>query len=581
MRVVETRKGMKKKTGQVRIGPYKPVDNSGSTYARRMATAYVDSEYVIHYLKGMPTLESTKQIFSRDEKQTRALTTSELEELLEIIDEGYWPSQPLPAQPTIEDYVRHKLQSSGRVCNCCNYHTHKNVCTSISVRRVTVKPASNESLVARFECSTWLSVFWRILRVLRGSVSTLLQVVPSAQKYREEKVLWNPAHPEHYNKLKKEDAWNRLASLLDSERQTCKNKTTSLLASLRREKQKTKQSTSTGKSADEVYHSTWFAYKAMIFLLDRNTPRATTDTLREREGASEQPPDDCPPPANKSDNECPPPANKATMNALRLPIKATMIALRLQKGKQSPKPGRDNGIYVQYFKREPSKRSQLRTNLTNVKHMVSESIEDRSLKCLIDTGASISIIKIETLHPETKASSKEILNLKGISDSEKPMKTLDEPLFSKNHKCIAYPVSVNLEDDNPFLSEALKNSDDFNILISQPQLEQITSSFKCTNRVNNTEKSIGKLYKLYGSLSHLTATKRMKRGWFDGIGSVMKTVFGTLDSDDAVYYDESIEKVLKDDEHIYKLMKNQIRVTQTAINLLPHRGSYMNQAIFS
>ncbi|GBP27294.1 hypothetical protein EVAR_77308_1 [Eumeta japonica] len=130
------------------------------------------------------------------------------------------------------------------------------------------------------------------------------------EKYREEEVLWNPADREHYNKLKKEDAWNRLASLLDSERQTCKNKMTSLLASLRREKQKTKQSTSTGKSADEVYHSTWFAYKAIIFLLDRNTPRAITDTLREREGASEQPPDDCPPPANKSDNDCPPPSRK-------------------------------------------------------------------------------------------------------------------------------------------------------------------------------------------------------------------------------------------------------------------------------
>lgn len=67
------------------------------------------------------------------------------------------------------------------------------------------------------------------------------------EKYREKEVLWNPAHPEHYNKLKKEDAWNRLASLLDSDRQTCKKKMTSLLASLRREKQKTKQSTSTGK----------------------------------------------------------------------------------------------------------------------------------------------------------------------------------------------------------------------------------------------------------------------------------------------------------------------------------------------
>ncbi|GBP33295.1 hypothetical protein EVAR_30883_1 [Eumeta japonica] len=67
---------------------------------------------------------------------------------------------------------------------------------------------------------------------------------------------------------------------------------------------------SSSDEGDEVYHSTWFAYKAMIFLLDRNTPRATTDTLRERR-CSEQPPDDCPPPTNKSDNECPPPTNKS------------------------------------------------------------------------------------------------------------------------------------------------------------------------------------------------------------------------------------------------------------------------------
>ena len=44
------------------------------------------------------------------------------------------------------------------------------------------------------------------------------------EKYRDEEVLWNVAHPEHYNKLKKEDAWNRLALLLDSERETCKKK---------------------------------------------------------------------------------------------------------------------------------------------------------------------------------------------------------------------------------------------------------------------------------------------------------------------------------------------------------------------
>ncbi|GBP93752.1 hypothetical protein EVAR_51321_1 [Eumeta japonica] len=57
------------------------------------------------------------QNINQEDDLARALTTSKLEELLEIIDEGYRPCQPLPAQPTIEDYVHHKLQSSGRVCN--------------------------------------------------------------------------------------------------------------------------------------------------------------------------------------------------------------------------------------------------------------------------------------------------------------------------------------------------------------------------------------------------------------------------------------------------------------------------------
>ena len=49
-------------------------------------------------------------------------------------------------------------------------------------------------------------------------------------------------------------------------------------------------------------------------------------------------------------------------------------------------------------------------------------------------------------------------------------------------------------------------------------------------------------------MSRLSSTKRTKRGWFDGIGSVLKTVFGTLDHDDAIYYDDIINKVLQDDK---------------------------------
>ncbi|CAG9137712.1 unnamed protein product [Plutella xylostella] len=97
------------------------------------------------------------------------------------------------------------------------------------------------------------------------------------------------------------------------------------------------------------------------------------------------------------------------------------------------------------------------------------------------------------------------------------------------------------------------------------QLEEISSNLKCKKRLETVRKSLDKSIFLFESLSHLTSTKRTKRGWFDGIGSVLKTVFGTLDSDDAVYYDQVIQKVISDESEIFNVMKNQIQITQSAI----------------
>lgn len=44
------------------------------------------------------------------------------------------------------------------------------------------------------------------------------------EKYKEMTILWDPSHPEHYNKIKKQDAWVDLASLLETEVETCKKK---------------------------------------------------------------------------------------------------------------------------------------------------------------------------------------------------------------------------------------------------------------------------------------------------------------------------------------------------------------------
>ncbi|KAL1509953.1 hypothetical protein ABEB36_004617 [Hypothenemus hampei] len=85
--------------------------------------------------------------------------------------------------------------------------------------------------------------------------------------YRKYELLWNPKHPHYYNKNKKFDAWSDLAAQLERPIDACKTKISALLSSLRRER------------ADEVYISSWYAFKSLQFLLDRDKPRERVDTI--------------------------------------------------------------------------------------------------------------------------------------------------------------------------------------------------------------------------------------------------------------------------------------------------------------
>ncbi|XP_046666544.1 uncharacterized protein LOC124358291 [Homalodisca vitripennis] len=81
--------------------------------------------------------------------------------------------------------------------------------------------------------------------------------------------LWQPNHKLYFNKIKKNDAWEAIATQLETTYDTVKSKITSLLASFRREKNKEETSKGTGKGADEIYRSKWFAYEAFGFLKDK------------------------------------------------------------------------------------------------------------------------------------------------------------------------------------------------------------------------------------------------------------------------------------------------------------------------
>lgn len=58
---------------------------------------------------------------------------------------------------------------------------------------------------------------------------------------------------------------------------------------------------------------------------------------------------------------------------------------------------------------------------------------------------------------------------------------------------------------------------------------------------------------------------RKRRGIFNGIGSVWKSITGNLDASDGEYFNECINKVSQDERHIETLLKNQISVTTSVI----------------
>ncbi|CAH1957204.1 unnamed protein product [Acanthoscelides obtectus] len=110
--------------------------------------------------------------------------------------------------------------------------------------------------------------------------------------YKIKTLLWDPKNKNHFKKNFTEDTWREIADEMETTAEQCKEKIISLLASFRREKNKTKQGTGTGKGRDEVYYSRWFAYEAFRFLEDRDLPRkrlaTELDDVNEAAVSSEQ-----------------------------------------------------------------------------------------------------------------------------------------------------------------------------------------------------------------------------------------------------------------------------------------------------
>ena len=84
-------------------------------------------------------------------------------------------------------------------------------------------------------------------------------------------------------------------------------------------------------------------------------------------------------------------------------------------------------------------------------------------------------------------------------------------------------------------------------------------------------------------LGHTEQVQRNRRGWFNGIGTMFKTLIGTLDEDDAEYYNKAINEVRNDEREVTKLLKEQTSVVMSTIKNFNNTISSLNknELIFS
>ena len=75
-------------------------------------------------------------------------------------------------------------------------------------------------------------------------VWTQERVIELTELYKRKEIILDPKHPMHFNKIRKQDAWEELGKEMNRLVDECKK---NLLSSLRREKMKIRKSSGTRK----------------------------------------------------------------------------------------------------------------------------------------------------------------------------------------------------------------------------------------------------------------------------------------------------------------------------------------------
>lgn len=132
--------------------------------------------------------------------------------------------------------------------------------------------------------------------------------------------------------------------------------------------------------------------------------------------------------------------------------------------------------------------------------------------------------------------------------------------YENTWKLIVHVDLSNLESKFNLIESTIQKTQDI------CQYDKAANSSLCNTSLKLLEQSLPVIKSKFESFNDLIGHNRQKRGIIDGIGTIFKLVFGTLDHNDAEYYDKVINSLEKDDKAQFKLLEEQTHVVKSTIS---------------
>lgn len=139
-----------------------------------------------------------------------------------------------------------------------------------------------------------------------------------------------------------------------------------------------------------------------------------------------------------------------------------------------------------------------------------------------------------------------------------------------NNAQLKIVIPVDISHFNSHIQNIKKVLETTEHLCGQTRINEIDA--ECYNMIQPLTVRYHDLDKGFESISHLLNNKAKRSAWFGGVGTAFKHIFGTLDEDDALKYDQAIESVQGDIKQLASLMKENILVTTSVL-------SYYNESL--